>query len=728
MRNLLLASFAFLALIIMAGCINEIEVLQQSERDWHLSKLNSEAERNYFDKAFMNNNTHIASHVNPRGSDELVDSFFNALLSLQLSEPFAEDLINLIGYPIWLGAEVHAEDSLHPFISIPTSGLEDSLTQGIIYGMLGSGNWYASFVRRDTLLSYMNTSIPNSINFPAYLLGMIYYDEKIFVRHDTNLTEMYTLVQNGFQGEEGRIIPRACQTVTGEICYNVPCITYSNDKIESRGPSCYTEECEPFTYQIGCYGNAGSGGSDDVGIGIGGGTGGVGTGGSGPPPPPCGATINNLPYLCDDPANQDLVDAYNALLPYLLTTYQAAWILNNASPELINDLLYFMATFSTNTHLSEEILRLYVSYLQHKNVQFDIQEFGELVGPYILELNLWERFWLFENIDSLNDSEVQQFLELLSKVELANNPEIIFAYNNRLTCYDIMENYPDMNLDAVINTVYLDLGVGFQDFIDTYDDFRVSGDPIDGEIPEETENGIDIISSYTPSTWITGTPIGGTLDRNNVEDIISETNGNTKGIMYQLQKKSNTQLFEKMYDLFDIHTFLDLNEAGEEFVDEFKTNTSTNYAHENWDLSNTVREHVNMINFVKDWGALLNARLIVSNGVINGINIQYTSLFPRPQFSGWLNRFNGLGILLNDTEYTTLEYTNYSFNSSTGEWTATLLVNIEDHFGLDKHDVLVFQIWHEGFGAWWYLQHVRGKVPFHTRVRNVYTISGDITP
>jgi hypothetical protein len=90
----------------------------------------------------------------------------------------------------------------------------------------------------------------------------------------------------------------------------------------------------------------------------------------------------------------------------------------------------------------------------------------------------------------------------------------------------------------------------------------------------------------------------------------------------------------------------------------------------------------------------------------------------RPQFNTPHVKFHGLQILINDTEYTEIQISN--FNILNGNWSATLDITIYDDFGLDKNDALTYEGYHDGFADWWLLQHARGYVPFttivHTRV------------
>lgn len=63
--------------------------------------------------------------------------------------------------------------------------------------------------------------------------------------------------------------------------------------------------------------------------------------------------------------------------------------------------------------------------------------------------------------------------------------------------------------------------------------------------------------------------------------------------------------------------------------------------------------------------------------------------------------------------------------------TGKLFFHVTDHFGLDKKDALLYQgivpFGHNGFAAWWRLQHTRGYVPFTTSIKVVATISGNIS-
>ena len=81
-----------------------------SERTMLMNKLKTQDEKNFFNYGYITSrNKHIISRLTPRGAEEFIDSLFNDLVRLQLSDPFAEELIPLIGYPIWGQAIVHPQ-------------------------------------------------------------------------------------------------------------------------------------------------------------------------------------------------------------------------------------------------------------------------------------------------------------------------------------------------------------------------------------------------------------------------------------------------------------------------------------------------------------------------------------------------------------------------------------------------------------------------------------------
>lgn len=122
-----------------------------------------------------------------------------------------------------------------------------------------------------------------------------------------------------------------------------------------------------------------------------------------------------------------------------------------------------------------------------------------------------------------------------------------------------------------------------------------------------------------------------------------------------------------------------------------------------------------MHNFVINFAGILeNALEKAGENIDNVIDIDLKQM--RPKFDGAYNKFHGLQILINDTEYTEIQLDGFRI-SSDGKRTAIITLTIHDHFGLDKNDALSYQIYPvggSGFAAWWILQHKRAYKPFET--------------
>ena len=232
--------------------------------------------------------------------------------------------------------------------------------------------------------------------------------------------------------------------------------------------------------------------------------------------------------------------------------------------------------------------------------------------------------------------------------------------------------------------------------------------------------------------------LGETEDRNNTADLdfgFSTTNGG--GIRFAEPRVltgftdplTNEDLFDKMRFLLTAASTGDLDGVASNIVDFFDTNTSPDAVFEAVELNEAVAASHNMINFVNDVADAFQDELIMGNTLPE----IFLEMDGRPRFGDRFNQVNGLTILLNDTEYTSISISNFSQDFSTGEWSGLLCFEIEDHFGLDRPDITGDNASRQyippgGFAAWWVLQHQRGQVPFLTRVRVFAQLSGVVNP
>jgi len=240
---------------------------------------------------------------------------------------------------------------------------------------------------------------------------------------------------------------------------------------------------------------------------------------------------------------------------------------------------------------------------------------------------------------------------------------------------------------------------------------------------------IDVSDAFVPSNdgitiaEMTSTPppggriIGKIDSRGNTEDMEFGNNCNTSGILSNMPGFSDAQLFSEMNSLFHACTFFSpaLQTVGGNMVDKFQNSTGGIFSDAT--LSQKAFESSSFKSFIKYFGGLLNNRLAAANWDITNVDTIIIPLAKRPRFTGTYHKFHGLQILINDTEETQIELNNFSINTITHKWTASITVTIKDHFGLDKNDALTYQDNHAGFAAWWILQHCRGYKPFETQLK-----------
>jgi len=126
------------------------------------------------------------------------------------------------------------------------------------------------------------------------------------------------------------------------------------------------------------------------------------------------------------------------------------------------------------------------------------------------------------------------------------------------------------------------------------------------------------------------------------------------------------------------------------------------------------------------FGAELNKALKDNNGNIylsKALNLGNTP----PHFKGWNNKWQGYTITMNNTETAEVWYMgNFNLDNTTKIWSADFYFEVTDHFGLDKHDAELYQVFHPGFAAWWALQHRRDYPPFRTKITIFATLKGQL--
>jgi|GEM_PF-1232006 len=290
-------------------------------------------------------------------------------------------------------------------------------------------------------------------------------------------------------------------------------------------------------------------------------------------------------------------------------------------------------------------------------------------------------------------------------------PEIFPCHTNAV---DYIRNYSDIPL---------------QDFIDAFDEWFNTPDPI------EIDNGMEILEivpvegasgSYT---FLNATeyrhPMNNPL--NPPEDMSYGYDSNAVGIKSCASDNCTiNDMFNSMTNLFHWCSMEPLQSVGDQYIARFRDKEGTDYY--NSVLSAKVSTSSTFSNFIKYYTEVLNTALKATNGNFSTIVIpQVIPNSKRPKFKGNLNKIKGLQILINDTEQTRVGHLNdFVYNTNTRSWELTLFVQIYDHFGLDRHDAVVYQGWHAGFAYWWRLQHKYGYKPFRSDIRFKIKVRGNL--
>ncbi len=300
-----------------------------------------------------------------------------------------------------------------------------------------------------------------------------------------------------------------------------------------------------------------------------------------------------------------------------------------------------------------------------------------------------------------------------------------------------MNDMPDFDFFYTVYVHNQNTGISIFDLIEGYKDF--GGSEVAAPLDVEIQNGIEIVSTSVCLTVpTTGTLIG--LSRRNpanVEDLQHGTNGNCVGIIHDCmtclrlfnpnvpcKALSDEDLKEYMTSLMTFFSTDPLESIAISFAERFFNNISSDYYAT--DLSEHVRWSPIMLNYIKGFGAKLNASLQANNGNIYLSEPIYLGDRP-PHFNGMYNRWRGLTILMNNTETAEVWYMgNFNLDNNTKVWSADFYFEVTDHFGLDKHDAILYQDYHIGFAAWWALQHRRDYPPFRTKITIFATLKGQL--
>jgi hypothetical protein len=297
-----------------------------------------------------------------------------------------------------------------------------------------------------------------------------------------------------------------------------------------------------------------------------------------------------------------------------------------------------------------------------------------------------------------------------------------------------MNDMPEFDFFYAVYLHSLNSGVSIFDLIEGYKDFGGEGTGTDpGYVI--IQNGITVVSTSVAQTVATTGTLIGFSRRNppNVEDMQHGTNGDCSGIMFNCMTNTggmanhtltDEDLKTQMRNLMTFFSLDPIEDIAVSFAERFFSKISSD--HYATDLSDHVRWNPVMLNYMTGFGAQLNKVLKNNNGNIHLSEALNLGDKP-PHFTGWENRWRGYTITMNNTETAEIWYMgNFNLDNSTKVWSADFYFEVTDHFGLDKHDAILYQGYHTGFAAWWALQHKRNYPPFRTKITLFATLKGQL--
>jgi len=174
---------------------------------------------------------------------------------------------------------------------------------------------------------------------------------------------------------------------------------------------------------------------------------------------------------------------------------------------------------------------------------------------------------------------------------------------------------------------------------------------------------------------------------------------------------SDQAVTDGLRDLFEFFTAGSFEAVAESYTDLFRENTSVTDAKTTLEVCRKVAASHQFQNWFSEHVLVdFNEAVMDLDDHSNVNNVAEFITDQRLILSKPL--FSGLKILINDTEQTNVYITDYTFNEANNEWTASFCIEIQDHFGVDRADIIRRQYIHNGFAKWWVLQHQRNYLPF----------------
>lgn len=194
--------------------------------------------------------------------------------------------------------------------------------------------------------------------------------------------------------------------------------------------------------------------------------------------------------------------------------------------------------------------------------------------------------------------------------------------------------------------------------------------------------------------------------------------------------KKTEDLWKDLIDMVTLEfSIRDLGKDTLKMIRNFKDNAGLEFSNSN--LTSEILKHKSTKEFCNRIEDCIKAQLNLSNCNPASLKDEFIYLetinrFGRPSFKEFFDTIGGLRIMWNDTWAYEIYVTNFDTNDGVN-YNVEYKVVLYDHFGLDKPDLEKIYYYHQGFRAWFVLQHVRNFKPFITKAEFDKSFAGNIS-
>jgi|GEM_PF-5002216 len=193
-----IAYMATMLIVLLSGCQkDDIQPYERPEMKLNMDRPLSHVETNFFDIDYIiSENEFLQKNVSTRDGqydkEVLLDSLYNYLVSRNLTDPFVENLVDVIGYPVWSYSEFDSTSAGDPVVLLPFANVFDEEISGFIYCIQLPHEWLFMTLNAGELrhlIQIDSLQEPSYFHLPA--MNVILFDHDLFEHADTNILDWF---------------------------------------------------------------------------------------------------------------------------------------------------------------------------------------------------------------------------------------------------------------------------------------------------------------------------------------------------------------------------------------------------------------------------------------------------------------------------------------------------------------------------------------------------------